>query len=168
MTAPVSEPRRISVGIGRIEFSSDRNDVLVAYGLGSCVAVSIFDPATHLVGLAHILLPTSEGRTLSSDEPARFADTGISALAEGMATRGSITARCLVKAAGGASVLGMAHGGKFKIGERNAEAIRQQLSFHGLRLSASALGGTHGRTLEVHVASGKTLVRTAASPVRDL
>ena len=168
MTAPVSDPRRIAVGIGRIEFSNDRDDVLVAYGLGSCVAVSIFDPATHLAGLAHVLLPASEGRTPSADEPARFADTGIEALIDGMVARGSVAARCLVKAAGGASVLGQAHGGKFKIGERNAEAIKQQLLRHGLRLSASALGGTHGRTLELHVASGKTLVRTAASPARDL
>jgi chemotaxis protein CheD len=168
MSAPVSDPRRIAVGIGHIEFSGDREDVLVAYGLGSCVAVSIFDPATHLAGMAHILLPASDGRAPSSEEPARFADTGIDSLIAGMVARGSIAARCLVKAAGGASVLGQVHGGKFKIGERNAEAIKEQLVRHGLRLSASALGGTHGRTLELHVASGKTLVRTAASPARDL
>ncbi|MEO9256112.1 MAG: chemotaxis protein CheD, partial [Tepidiformaceae bacterium] len=70
--------------------------------------------------------------------------------------------------AGGASVLGMANGEKFKIGERNAEAIKERLKRHGLTPVASDLGGAKGRTLEVHPSSGKTFVRTAASAAIEL
>jgi chemotaxis protein CheD len=74
----------------------------------------------------------------------------------------------IIKVAGGAAVLGPANAEKFKIGERNAEAITDRLKRHGLRPVALDLGGTKGRTLEMHPATGKTFVRTAASPAIEL
>jgi chemotaxis protein CheD len=65
-------------------------------------------------------------------------------------------------------VLGPANAEKFKIGERNAEAIKERLKLHGLRPAAADLGGIKGRTLEIQIASGKTFVRTAASPAVEL
>ena len=85
-----------------------------------------------------------------------------------MVAMGAMPRRCVVKVAGGASVLGPANAEKFKIGERNAEAVRERLVQHGLSPAASDLGGTKGRTLELHPATGKTFVRTAASPASEL
>jgi len=168
MTAPVSDQRRISVGIGQLAISKDARDVLVAYGLGSCVGVSVWDASSHVAGLVHILLPDSEGRHSDGKEPARFADTGIDALIARVAEAGALRMRLLVKLAGGASVLGPANAEKFKIGERNAEAIRDRLKRHGLRPCAEDLGGVKGRTFELHVGVGRTYVRTAASPAIEL
>ncbi|HMO66433.1 MAG TPA: chemotaxis protein CheD [Verrucomicrobiota bacterium] len=167
MTAP-AEARRVSVGIGQLAISKDATDVLVAYGLGSCIGISCYDPQTRVGGRAHVLLPNSEGKRSEEREPARFADTGIDLLLKQLAALGASPRRMLVKVAGGAAVLGPANAEKFKIGERNAEAIKERLKHHGISPVAVDLGGTKGRTLEVHIATGKTFVRTAASPASEL
>ncbi len=167
MTAP-TEPRRISVGIGQLAISSDPTEVLVAYGLGSCIGISCYDPRTRVGGLAHVLLPASGGQTSEGAEPARYADTGIEELLKRLTALGASPRRLVFKMAGGAAVLGPSNAEKFKIGERNADAIRERLQHYGISLAAVDLGGTKGRTLEVHISTGKTFVRTAASPASEL
>lgn len=168
MTAPPEEARRVAVGIGQVAVTKDRSSVLVAYGLGSCVGVSIFDPTARVAGMVHVLLPAAEGKASAATEPGRYADTGLDALLAQMAKLGALRARLIVKVAGGASVLGAANAEKFKIGERNAEAIKERLRHHGLRLAAEDLGGVRGRTMELHSATGRTFIRTAASAPNEL
>jgi chemotaxis protein CheD len=168
MTAPPSDARRVSVGIGQLAISRDPKEVLVAYGLGSCIGISCYDPQSRVGGLAHVLLPSSDGKRVEDREPARFADTGIDLLIRRLAEAGAVPRRLIVKVAGGAAVLGPANAEKFKIGERNAEAIRERLKHHGISPAATDVGGAKGRTLEVHVGTGKTFVRTAASPANEL
>lgn len=167
MTAP-SDARRVSVGIGQLAISKDTSDVLVAYGLGSCIGISCYDPQARVGGLAHVLLPASEGKQSAEQEPARYADTGVDTLMEQLSAMGASPRRMVVKLAGGAAVLGAANAEKFKIGERNAEAIKERLKRHGVSPAALEIGGTKGRTLEVHINTGKTYVRTAASPANEL
>jgi chemotaxis protein CheD len=156
------------VGIGQLAVTSDGEEVLVAYGLGSCIGVTAYDPAARVGGMAHVLLPHSGGKPLDGREPARFADVAVALLIERLALAGAAVPRLVVKMAGGAAVLGTANAAKFKIGERNAEAIEEHLGRHGLRVAARDLGGVKGRTLEFHVASGATLVRTALSTAAAL
>jgi chemotaxis protein CheD len=156
------------VGIGQLAVSKDPNELLIAYGLGSCIGVSCYDPQAKVAGLAHILLPSSEGKRSDEKEPARFADTGIDLLVKRLTESGALPRRLVVKIAGGAAVLGPANAEKFKIGVRNAEAIKERLKRHGLSPAATDIGGTRGRTLELHPATGKTFVRTAASPANEL
>ena len=168
MTSAVSDTKRVSVGIGQLAISTDPKEILVAYGLGSCIGVSVYDPGAKVAGLLHVLLPESGGKVPSEKEPGRFADSGIDVLIRQVAEAGGVPRRLVVKLAGGASVLGAANAEKFKIGERNAEAINERLKRHGLSVVASDLGCVKGRTLEVHPASGRTFVRTAASPANEL
>ncbi|MBI5947589.1 MAG: chemotaxis protein CheD [Chloroflexi bacterium] len=168
MTAPAADIRRVAVGIGQLAVSKSPRDVLVAYGLGSCVGVSMFDPGAGVAGLVHVLLPGSDGKPQDAKEPARFADYGLDLLVKSLVDAGGLKRRFVVKVAGGAAVLGPANAEKFKIGERNAEAIKERLKLHGLTPAARDIGGTKGRTLELHVATGRTYVRTAASPANEL
>ena len=167
MTSP-AEAKRIHVGIGELAASKDKNTVLVAYGLGSCVGISAFDAQAGVAAMVHVLLPASEGKPGDAREPARFADLGVAALLARCQELGALKVRLIIKIAGGASVLGVSNGEKFKIGERNAEAVKEHLKRQGLRASVEDLGGTKGRTLELHVAGGKTFVRTATSPLVEL
>lgn len=168
MTAPAPGARRTSVGIGQLAVSNDPNEVLVAYGLGSCVGIAAYDPLARVGALVHVLLPDSGGKAPDPREPARFADTGIALLLERLSEAGALKSRLIVKIAGGAAVLGAASAEKFKIGDRNAEAIREHLKRRGITISAQDLGGTKGRTLEFHVGTGQTMVRTAASAAAAL
>jgi len=168
MTILATEQKRVSVGIGQLAVSKDPREVLVAYGLGSCIGVTVWDPQARVGGLVHVLLPDSEGRRCDSKEPARFADVGIDVLVQKVVEAGAMPRRLIVKLAGGAAVLGPANAEKFKIGDRNAEAIHQRLKRHGLSPIAADTGGVKGRTLEMHLATGKTYVRTAASAASEL
>lgn len=168
MISPAVDVRRVSVGIGQLAVSRDPGEVLVAYGLGSCIGVTVYDSQVRVGGMVHVLLPDSEGKTPDPREPGRYADAGIDLLVKRLAEMGAVPRRLLVKIAGGAAVLGPANAEKFKIGERNAEAIRERLKRHGLTPAAADVGGVRGRTLEVYVGSGKTFVRTAASPANEL
>ena len=53
--------------------------VLVCYGLGSCVAVALYDPEQEVGGLAHVLLP---GSPRQEDNPSKYSDTSIECLVE--------------------------------------------------------------------------------------
>lgn len=166
MTALTTSQTRISVGIGQLATADDPGIILVAYGLGSCVGVTVWHPRTRWGALLHILLPDSNGAPFRTDEPARYADHAFEELLRRFGTRGK-PRELVLKLAGGAMVLGRDHTQRFKIGERNAEAIYRQLDRFGLRPAATDLGGTAGRTLELHIGTGKSYVRTATAPARE-
>ena len=168
MSAPAPPLRRVAVGIGQLAVSRDPEEALVAYGLGSCIGVAVYDPVAKVAGMVHVLLPSSDGRQPDEREPARFADTGVERLMALMAQAGALRGRLLVKIAGGAAVLGRANAEKFKIGDRNVEAILDQLRRFDLRPAAQDVGGTQGRTLELHVATGRSFVRLASATAKEL
>ncbi len=57
----------IQVGLSEIKFSQDETEVLVAYSLGSCVGVALWDAEYRLGGMAHVFLPYS--RAAANREP---------------------------------------------------------------------------------------------------
>jgi len=59
--------RCIQVGLSEIKFSQDETEVLVAYSLGSCVGVVLWDPEYRVGGMAYVFLPYS--RAAANREP---------------------------------------------------------------------------------------------------
>jgi chemotaxis protein CheD len=167
MTSLAAEGKRVAVGIGRLAVSNDPADQLIAYGLGSCVGATLYDPVAKVAGMVHVLLPKSDGRAVAT-EPARFADEGIERLLAEMKAAGAIPTRTVVKLAGGAAVLGVLNAAKFKIGDRNAEAMKNEFRLRGLKIAAEDLGGTRGRTMYINVSDGRTHVRLAAEQPKEL
>lgn len=158
---------RLSVGIGRPAVSNDPQTVLVAYGLGSCVGIAVYDASTSLAGLAHVLLPDSGGHPIDPMEQARYGDTAVASLLDAMTSAGSIGRGLIVKLAGGASVLRNPAASVSGVGARNAEAVRQEFRKRGISVAAEELGGSRGRTLELHPATGKAFIRLAASTATE-
>ncbi|RLM40499.1 chemotaxis protein CheD, partial [Haloferax sp. Atlit-105R] len=72
---PTPQSGRIKVGIADYAVSSDQS-TLTTSGLGSCIGVALYDPATGVSGLAHAMLPEIE----PGGEPAKFADSSIELL----------------------------------------------------------------------------------------
>ena len=102
-----------------------RGDVLVTVGLGSCVAILLYDSAAEVGGLAHVLLP-SPALTRSVDNPAKFPQTAVPRLLEEMAARGANPRRVTARLAGGASMFAsLSAPGTIQMGERNVVASRQ-------------------------------------------
>ena len=151
----------VPVGIGELRASKDPLEVLVAYGLGSCIGVCLYDPQVKVGGLAHVMLPSSADA--ASQQPlSKFADQAVPMLIEEMGKLGALPRRMVCKMAGGAQMLvspGFSGNG-FNVGERNAEAVRAALGRHGVALQRAEVGGHRGRTLSIHVSTGRIMVRT--------
>jgi chemotaxis protein CheD len=154
VTATAAGPLLVA-GIGELVATADRGATLVAYGLGSCIGLAAWDPRTHAAALAHFMLPAGAPGGL----PAKFVEGGFEAFLERFAAVGGSLRRAELKAAGGASMLRVM-AGSLDIGRRNAEAVAARLATHGLLLTASDLGGSAGRTVQLSVADGRFHVKS--------
>jgi chemotaxis protein CheD len=156
----------LSAGIGELVISQDPSATLIAYGLGSCVALTAWDPRLRIGGLAHFMLPSGSPDQAGKRAPAKFIAGGLETFLAELRAHGLAASRAQLKAAGGASML-MLGGDSLEIGRRNADALVAALQAAGLRLAASDLGGRVGRTVQLDVGSGRVTVRSVAT-VTDL
>ena len=153
----------IAVGLGEMKVMIGGQSTLACLGLGSCVGIAAYDPSSGVAGMAHFVLPEDDGRTIPGGR-AKFVDTGLARLLEAMIKKGAMKSRLVVKLAGGARMaLAGANDVIFKIGERNAAAAKEALRGEGMRLAASDLGGSHGRTLRMNVETGEVTISVAGS-----
>lgn len=158
---------QLVVGVGDCLVSDDPESVLVTYGLGSCVAVTIHDPVACVGGLLHFMLPESGiDRTKAQRNPYMFADTGIPRLFHSAYELGAEKRRLVVTASGGAQVLDP--NSVFEIGKRNCLALRKILWKAGVLVHAEDLGGQDSRTVHLEVASGRVSLRGPGARARDL
>ena len=84
-----------SVAVGLGELFVERQGELVAYSLGSCVAICLFDPLTRVAGMAHVVLPRAPEKG-PGDTPGKYADTAVPALLQALllAHGGVLCHRC--------------------------------------------------------------------------
>jgi chemotaxis protein CheD len=156
----------LTVGLGEIQISQNAMDVLVAFGLGSCVGVGLYDPMTHVAGMLHAVLPESNG---TEEKSPKYVALGIPILLEQVIAAGAVRARLIVRMAGGANMLtapGFAN--TFDIGTRNIAAARASLLSLGLTLRAEEVGGNIGRTVRLFVADGRMTIRSMGNPEHPL
>ena len=150
---------QVTVGISEMKVSKDPGDMLVTYSLGSCIGVTLFDPDAGVGGMIHCMLPLSRlDPAKAHQNPHMFTDTGIPALIQSMLDNGGTRKRMIAKVAGAASPLN--DNGMFKIGERNYTVLRKVLWKNEIHIAAEDVGGTIARTLALHIADGKTTVRS--------
>ncbi|NYT05420.1 MAG: chemotaxis protein CheD [Methanomicrobiales archaeon] len=117
---------------------------MTSIGLGSCVAVILYDPRNRIGAVAHVMLPESGGKC---DRPGKYADTAIPLLMNEMIQNGSVRRSLVAKIAGGSSMF-QNFSGNLNIGDRNVAAIRQILESFGIPLVAEDTGGTVGRSIQ--------------------
>jgi chemotaxis protein CheD len=156
----------LTVGLGEIQVSQNALDVLVAFGLGSCVGVGLYDPVTHVAGLLHAVLPESNG---TEEKSPKYVTYGIPILLDQVIAAGAMRARLTVRMAGGANML-TAPGftNSFDIGTRNIAAARATLTSLGFTLKAEEVGGNAGRTVRLFVADGRMTIRSMGNPEHAL
>jgi chemotaxis protein CheD len=155
------------VGMGDISVTSDPRAVLACFGLGSCIALSAYDPVTKTGGLVHIVLPNSDGKAQGAT--GKFADTAVPLLLSEMSKLGGSRSRLIIKIAGGAQMsLAPGFGSASKTGENNRIAVEAALAKERLKLVAADTGGNKGRTVRLYVDSGKFIVKTAGGEGKEL
>lgn len=160
----------ISVGLGEIVISRNPEDVLVAYGLGSCLGISMIDPTNRVAGLLHAVLPdTLNGAENETPASGKYIDHGIENLLSLMAQAGANRNRLAIRMAGGANML-ISPGLKstFDIGTRNIEKARAVFQKLNLKLTAEEVGGNKGRTVRVYVAENRVTFKVIGEVEQDL
>ena len=137
-------------------------------GLGSCVAIILYDPVARVGGLAHVLLPT-EAMSRDRSNPAKFPATVVPILLDRMRDLGAIGNRLRAKIVGGASMFGnLIPPGGVNIGERNVAAVRQVLAGAKIPIVAEDTGSDYGRSVYLNVADGAVEVRSVRKGSRVL
>jgi chemotaxis protein CheD len=153
---------RTVIGIGELSVSTAASMRITTHAVGSCIAVCVFDPAAHVAGMLHFLLPeASINPERARTNPAVFADTGIPLLFQQAYRHGLTKHRAIVKLVGGAD---MAHTtGAFNTGKRNLLAARGLLWRNGVFVAAEDVGGTEARTVHMSVDDGRLQVISGRS-----
>lgn len=142
---------------------AEASATLVTYGLGSCVAVALYDSEKRTGGLCHIMLPSSPGDRASGN-PKKFADLCLSGMVRDMENSGCEVSRMVAKIAGGAKMFDLPNKDKIpSIGERNRDAVLIELAKRRIPLIAEDTGGSYGRTVELHTGNGDMLVKSIRS-----
>ena len=134
--------------------------ILISYGLGSCIGVSLYDSQAKVGGLLHIMLPDST-QARSTDNPAKFADTGVSLMLNDVIKLGANKNRLVAKIAGGSQMFAFANATDImRVGARNAEAVKKILKELNIKLIAEDTGGNYGRTVQIDLENGVYKVKT--------
>ena len=133
---------------------------LITIGLGSCVAIVLYDSVTRVGGLAHTLLP-DESMARDRTNPAKFAASAVTLLLAEMTRLGADATRVRAKLVGGASMFAnLLPKGGINIGDRNITAARRALEQSGIRIVAEDVGSDHGRSVHFHLEDGRVEVRS--------
>ena len=146
------------VGVADAKLTSEPDQTLVTYALGSCIAVAIHDPVAKVGGMLHFMLPESSlDPEKAQKNPHMFADTGIPLLFRTAYGLGAEKKRLQVGVFGGAQV--MDDSSMFNIGKRNHAALRKIFWKAGVFIHKEAVGGTTARTVRLDVSTGKMFLR---------
>lgn len=146
-------------------------DRIVTIGLGSCVAIVLYDARAQVGGMAHVLLPAAAGAQ-DVRYPGKFPATAVPLLLGEMRARGASTAAGGITArlVGGASLFAgvLTPEGAGNIGERNVQASREVLKSLRVRVAGELVGGDCGRSVYFDVDSGRVNVRSMRGGDREL
>jgi chemotaxis protein CheD len=132
---------------------------LAAFGLGSCVAIFLYDAQEKIGGLAHAIVPF-EPRGSPGPCPGRYIPMAIRGMIAELVEAGAARGRLRAKVVGGASMFRWSGGAERgqTIGLRNVEAAMRCLRSERIRVSATDVGGRRSRSVIADLDS--TLVRT--------
>ena len=149
-----------SVGVSEMRVSKYMDDTLIAFGLGSCLGVVVYDPVAHVGGMLHAMLPLA---SLDPEKALRnasmFVDTGVPSLFRSCYEQGALKYRMSVKVAGGATIAIAEENDLFQIGRKNIIVLKKILEQNGVRVQASDVGGGISRIITLTISNGDVHVR---------
>jgi chemotaxis protein CheD len=155
------------VGIADCAVTSNPSETLITYALGSCIAITIYDPLMRVAGLVHYLLPDATFESGRGEKnPFLCADTAIPLLLQRARQAGADKRRLVVHLVGGAQVID--DNGVFQIGQRNCLAARRILSKAGVPIQGEETGGSVSRSVRMEVDTGRVWVREGTGAGKEM
>jgi chemotaxis protein CheD len=142
--------------------------VIITLGLGSCVAVILYDAVAKAGGLVHVLLPSV---TLARERtnPAKFAETAVPMLVRELQKLGAVPDRLRARLVGGAAMFSnLAAPGVALMGERNVQATKDALKTARIPVIGEDTGLGYGRSVYLYLPKGRVEVRSVQHGIREL
>jgi len=149
-----------TTGLGELTVVRESDDLLTARGLGSCIGIAVYERTHRIAIMAHVMLPGPAPDLPSLNQPARYAAQAVESILQAVEEFGGRPRDLVVKIAGGAQVIRL-HGkdDRLQVGLRNTQAVRDAMTRRKLHIAAEQTGGSTGRTLTLHAATGHTTIR---------
>ncbi len=145
--------------------------IITTHGLGSCLAITIYDAELKIGGLAHVMLPEPD-LVRNQGNPAKFVSTAIKELITAMENIGSPRNRMVCKLVGGANMfsklLNAAKTSYSNIGQRNVEQAKMELKKYKIPIVAEDTGADYGRSVEFLTSSGTVIVHSFKAGLKEL
>ena len=156
----------IKVGMGEGSVTSTPH-IISSTGIGSCVVTTLYDPQKQVGGLAHIMLPDSNGIN-GRRPPYHCADTAIATLLKKLQIEGAVRENLVAKMIGGARMFAGSSDSSPGVGKQNITSIREILDRERLTLAGEDTGGGYGRSVEFCLDSGRVIIRAVGREDREL
>jgi chemotaxis protein CheD len=162
----IADPCEVRVKVADYAVAAD--GLITTVGLGSCVAIMLYDSVARVGGLAHVLLP-EESMSRDRSNPAKFPKTAVPLVLDQMQKLGAAPARVRAKIVGGASMFGnISAANGINIGERNIMAVREALAARRIEIVGEDTGSDYGRSVYFYLADGRVEVRSVRKGSRAL
>ncbi len=138
--------------IGKPGKNGEPGDTLVALGLGSCIAVVIYDEKSKVAVLSHIALPKTMNIGSENQENyqklGRFADSFIKEAINKISDISGKTGKLRAKVAGGSKMFSdLLTKDTINLGERNSEAVITELERNNIFIVSKDILGTSSRSV---------------------
>ncbi len=147
--------KRAEVDMGHVRVSGS-GETLTASGVGSCLVITLYDPAHRIGGMAHAMLPPASRAPGRNGRDTKYTDAAIDELLRRLSARGADTRRLEAKIVGGADMFPDL---KSDIGEANVASAKEKLASENIRLAAESVGGSIGQSVEFCSVSGIVTVK---------
>jgi len=132
-------------------------DVLYTKGIGSCVAIALYDNSCRIGGLAHISLPVQK-----DDEPEpnlhKYAGIAVDALLRIMERIGALRVFTVAKIIGGGNMFRFDLNPNDDIGMQNVAAVRDALEQNQIPVVRVDVMGSEGRNVTFDLSDGSVKV----------
>jgi chemotaxis protein CheD len=156
-------PLQIYLMPGEIYFSE--LPALISTLLGSCVAVTMYNPSSRSGAICHGLLPSCRGKKPCEcdefcHEGMRFVDCSIQRMLEWFKQKGVERKEIVVKVFGGSEMIGGGEpSSRASVGQQNISKAFQVLEMERLRIAASDVGGPRGRKIVFSTHTGEVMLK---------
>jgi chemotaxis protein CheD len=150
------------VSVADMRITNVSKAVLSTLGLGSCLGVTCFDPTKRVGGMLHAMLPDSQKHRAVNANPAMYLDLGIPVLVDEVVRLGGDIRHMELKVFGGAQIL--QSNDYFSIGRQNVEMMKQLADRYRLHVKVWDVGGQLNRSIDLHLATGRVLLRMPSRP----
>ena len=134
---------------------------LVRTLLGSCVGITLWNPARNSGGMCHFLLPQRLRRAGDALD-GRYGDEALELLVREIDKTGARPRDFEAQLYGGADTLPDEVQVKFAVGERNVEKAWSLLDKYGFQLGAVDVGGNEPRSVALDLINGGVSLRRGA------